>query len=69
MPKGLPKKICYVLFSFCPNILALKKLIQIEINYLTCPVGRISLLLRQDEPGESHAVGVHRLHGSHGDAV
>ena len=32
-------------------------------NFLTCPIWRISLLLSQDEPGESHAVGVHRLHG------
>ena len=39
------------------------------INFLTCPVGRVSLLLSQDEPGEGHAVGVHRLHGGHGDAA
>ena len=36
----------------------------LSANYsLTCPVWCISLLLSQDEPGESHAVSVHRLHG------
>ena len=32
---------------------------------LTCPCRGVFLLLRQDEPGEGHAVGVHSFHTRH----
>ena len=32
-------------------------------NTLTCSSRSILLLLSQDEPGEGHAVGIHRLPG------
>ena len=38
-------------------------------DFLTCSAWRIFLLFRQDKPGKGHAVGVHRLHGSHGDSI